>query len=61
MQTNDMLKALDLAKSKIIYADTISKLHSCNDCGLRDCVHRPKLGDVVRINCFAWVDTQKEN
>ena len=36
----------------IDYMDRISKLPDCNDCAISNvCMHAPKLGDQVRINC----------
>ena len=54
METNEIIKALELAASKVYHSDMISKLHDCNDCKDRDCTHRPRIGEMVRINCFAW-------
>lgn len=45
----------------IDYTDMISKLHDCNDCkAKKDCPKAPKLGQMTRINCFAWVGDQEE-
>lgn len=45
----------------IDYTDRISKLHDCNDCkAKKDCPNVPKLGQMTRINCFAWVGDQEE-
>lgn len=45
----------------IDYVDSISKLHDCNDCKAKNnCPQVPKLGQQVRINCFAWVGEQQE-
>lgn len=38
------------------YLENLKTLHDCNDCmAKKDCPHAPKLGEMVRINCFAWV------
>lgn len=38
-----------------IHSDGISKLNSCNDCGLSNtCVKRPEYGQYCRINCYDW-------
>lgn len=38
-----------------IHSKIISKLNSCNDCGLvNTCVKRPEYGDYCRINCYDW-------
>lgn len=52
----NITKSLDTidAIDAINYVRQISKLHDCNDCKDRDCKYRPKLGEAVRINCFAW-------
>ena len=45
----------------IDYVDRINKLHNCNDCKAKNnCPKVPKLGEQVRINCFAWVGEQQE-
>ena len=37
------------------HSEAISRLNSCNDCGeAKHCLHRPKLGTWVRINCHFW-------
>ena len=38
-----------------IHSDGISKLNSCNDCGLSNtCEKRPEYGKYCRINCYDW-------
>ena len=38
-----------------INSDGISKLNSCNDCGLSNtCEKRPEYGKYCRINCYDW-------
>ena len=38
-----------------IHSERISKLNSCNDCGLvSTCAKRPEYGDYCRINCYDW-------
>lgn len=38
-----------------IHSDGISKLNSCNDCGLSNtCEKRPDYGKYCRINCYDW-------
>lgn len=34
----------------------ILSLPNCNTCGRKDCEHKPKLGETVRINCYAYVE-----
>lgn len=39
----------------IRYADKVSSLNNCNNCAVKNhCPHEPRLGEMVRINCFAW-------
>ena len=33
------------------FANNVSALPNCNDCGRKSCVFRPKCGDDVRFNC----------
>lgn len=45
----------------IDYVDRINKLNNCNNCKAKNnCPKVPKLGEQVRINCFAWVGEQQE-
>lgn len=38
-----------------IHSEGISKLNSCNDCGLSNtCEKRPDYGKYCRINCYDW-------
>ena len=32
----------------------ILALPNCNNCGKKDCQHKPLPGETVRINCFDW-------
>lgn len=36
----------------------IGKMHTCNDCGRKQCEHRPAWGDYVRYNCPFWEETK---
>ena len=50
---------LYLADSMILLND-ISKMHTCNDCGISTkCAYCPRVGKPVRYNCPLW--QQKEN
>lgn len=40
------------------FAKAVKQLSNCNTCGNKECEHRPKIGEIVRFNCFAW--KQKE-
>lgn len=52
---NAMHGIADLIK----YADTIRRLHDCNDCGIKKrCKYAPTPGNVVRINCPLWQDKE---
>lgn len=43
-----------------IHSDNISKLNSCNDCGMKTvCEKRPDYGDYCRINCYDWTEVEK--
>lgn len=56
MNTDDIRN--DLSQLIELY-EQIKNCHDCNDCGNRNCPHRPKLGETVRINCFAWESIEK--
>ena len=55
---DDFLKKIDNANDMCIkimkYHDFLYSLNNCNNCGNKECEHRPKLGEIVRFNCFAW-------
>lgn len=36
------------------YANQVLNLPDCNDCGVKDCEHKPNPGEHVRINCPLW-------
>ena len=43
-----------------IHSDNISKLNSCNDCGMKTvCKKRPDYGDYCRINCYDWSEVEE--
>lgn len=43
-----------------IHSDNISKLNSCNDCGMKTvCKKRPDYGDYCRINCYDWSEAEE--
>lgn len=37
-----------------IFAAEVLELPGCNDCGVRDCEHKPQPGELGRINCHLW-------
>lgn len=53
VMTNEEIKTiLYRCIEAIDYMDRMSKLPDCNDCAISTvCMHAPKLGDPVRINC----------
>lgn len=42
-----------LEKERNLLAKDIST-RNCNDCERKNCEHRPRLGELVRANCFMW-------
>ena len=48
------LHAIDKACAALDYMEFMKSQHNCNDCGYKECEHRPKWGDPVRVNCFMW-------
>ena len=59
---DEVIWALERAIGYVNYAKRISALPNCNDCGKRrDCEHKPKLGETVRINCYDWVAPSRKN
>lgn len=54
-ETKTIQKALDEAFKALAYTEFMRDQHSCNDCGrAKECVIKPGLGHVVRINCVEW-------
>lgn len=52
MTNKDIKDILYRIIDAIDYMDRISKLPDCNDCAISNvCMHAPKLGEQVRINC----------
>lgn len=46
-----LYRIIDLIK----YADKISSLNNCNKCVVKNhCPHKPRVGEMARINCYAW-------
>lgn len=46
----------------INYMERISKLHDCNDCGIKmQCKYLPEYGDQTRINCPLWKEENTWN
>ena len=47
----------------IDYIERINAQNDCNTCVARkNCTQAPKLGEMVRINCFAWEgNTEKDS
>lgn len=42
--------------------ENIEKLPDCNNCTVRnECPYCPKAGQMVRVNCFAWVGEEVTN
>ena len=39
----------------INYAERITQLPCCNDCGRKNCSYAPNVGEYTRINCFYWI------
>lgn len=53
---NILYKLADIVR---VY-DEIMSLHDCNDCEKKDCQYKPKLGQMVRINCPLWEIGEEE-
>lgn len=56
----DAGQAIRLAVEALEFTGTVLALNDCNSCK-KECSHRPKLGDTVRMNCFDWEGQQDDN
>lgn len=54
LTVGNWLRAIDKACEALDYMRRMKELHDCNDCGWKDCMYRPKLGEPTRINCYQW-------
>jgi len=52
--------AADAIDSLQAFVDHINLLPNCNDCGLKNCVCRPGLGETIRYNCPGYKESKKD-
>ena len=58
----DIAALLIKAADCIRYAERISALHDCNDCGkVKTCEYLPRIGENTRINCPLWMGANENN
>ena len=50
-----LYKMIDL----INYAENVTSLPDCNDCGRKSCSYQPRPGEWTRINCAHWIPREK--
>ena len=43
------------------YYEHLVSLPNCNTCKRRNCKHKPKYGEDVRFNCFAYTDEEPKD
>ena len=43
------------------YYEHLVSLPNCNTCKRKNCEHKPKLGEDVRFNCFAYTDEEPKD
>ena len=43
------------------YYEHLVSLPNCNTCKRKDCEHKPKFGEDVRFNCFAYTDEEPKD
>ena len=43
------------------YYEHLVSLPNCNTCKRKDCEHKPKYGEDVRFNCFAYTDEEPKD
>ena len=44
-----------------IYYEHLVSLPNCNTCKRKNCEHKPKFGEDVRFNCFAYTDEEPKD
>ena len=54
MTRQDAMEVFRKALDALAYTERMSMLPTCNDCGYKDCPHRPGWGETVRYNCYDW-------
>ena len=59
MNDIDVAAILYKAADAVRQLDVLTGLPSCQDCGRKDCKHKPLVGQWVRYNCYDW-KPQKE-
>ena len=42
------------------YYEHLVSLPNCNTCKRKNCKHKPKYGEDVRFNCFAYTDEEPQ-
>ena len=42
------------------YYEHLVSLPNCNTCKRKNCEHKPKFGEDVRFNCFAYTDEEPQ-
>ena len=50
----EFARMLNYVADCITYTHKVQSYKDCNTCKDRKCKYRPKLGEMTRINCFAW-------
>lgn len=59
---NELIGLLVSLISHAQYGMTVKTYDDCNNCGRRNCEHKPKPGQMVRINCPLWsYDDEEED
>lgn len=43
-----------------VHSDQVASMNNCNDCGVVDCMYKPGLGQMARINCPLWRPMESE-
>lgn len=43
------------------YYEHLESLPNCNTCKRKNCEHKPKFGEDVRFNCFAYTDEESKD
>lgn len=60
MDNEELRKVLYRLVDALWVLENIEKLPNCNNCAAKDdCPYCPKAGQMVRTNCFAWVEEVK--
>ena len=62
MTTDEIIGSVNHLSQILMAYKELIELPDCNTCAIKkDCVHAPRAGQMVRINCFMYKRRRNEN